>query len=566
MNKFLYISKKTYLVISSILFGIFVFTMLCTLHISSSLLNSSFHEKLFVKHDIYSGAYYVLETSIDKYITQIKKENPDYYNQQKEAFDMIEKTTTQEIVTKNVDNLRDGIFEYLSNERRFLPDLYLKVDSSSDTSATSPVPPELANVSKINLGAVLLYANRNDIVDYLAMSKLIYYSLSQIPSTLLPFVILIFFSAFILFKCFKEALDWLKSVFLTFGVLSFLSMVSCTLFAYVIIPRNISPITMTLSMEPKPVLGYIRDCVNPLILLLFASTVISIFIIQFIYRFTNRNLQKIGIQKSNHYDKSTNIYKVIKTLLIIFCLSVLASSFFNRLVDIKKDYTAYEFGAIVSKMKGVSTVSKVIPAKDALIYDVVIKIVDGRTEKPVSDLSINISGKSENKDKDFDISEKIGKDGEIKLSLDEGNFRLVFNSRNFPSAKYKLPTPIFFDLEFPSTKVITINLEPIPEPIPKTGFAEIELLDSDNKPISNVEVQIVGEPQAQGHPNTISSISNTNGIAVFKLNEGSYKVKFNSTKLPSQYMVPSEFDITTKTEKVSRYTIKVETKKENKNQ
>jgi hypothetical protein len=95
------------------------------------------------------------------------------------------------------------------------------------------------------------------------------------------------------------------------------------------------------------------------------------------------------------------------------------------------------------------------------------------------------------------------------------------------------------------------------------GIAEIEVLDKDNEPVPNLDLAVEGIVAAPGFPNNVLSITNSEGISVFKLNEGNFKVGFSETTFPEQYIVPSSIDVKVTANTVTRYTIRLA---ENKNQ
>jgi len=235
----------------------------------------------------------------------------------------------------------------------------------------------------------------------------------------------------------------------------------------------------------------------------------------------------------------------------------LTSSFGFKVSALVKDYKENDYASVIYKMRGVETMSEVIPAKDDFVHDAQVKVVDGKTQEPVKDIRLNVSGKNGDNGKEYSDSKILDETGIAKFSLDKGTFKISFYSPTFPTNKYKLPGTVFFELSNPGTKVITINLEPVQTLQTKTCFAEVEILDADNKPVENIELQISSLAAAAGHPDYVSSVSNSQGIAVFKLNEGDYTVKFNASKLPAKYSLPDDFTISAKSDKTSRYTIRL---------
>jgi hypothetical protein len=559
LKQYIEYARKAFLCLSGAIIGIFIFLSFSTTLLNYNVFSPTFHEKLFVKYDIYSGTAYVLDNSISKFIAYVKEASPDSYAQQKDAFDMLEQTTSKETITNSLNYLREGIYEYLSDQRKFLPDIILKASTSSDTSSSGTN--SFANISKVNLGAVLMYANRNDIVDYLAIIKVIYYFASKLANLILPLQLLISILSFIAVGNFKQLFKWLLIIFGTTAVLFFITAAGLLIYIYLLLPGNIDPITVTLSMDSKPVLSYIRDCVKPTIFFDLITAGISAIAIFALKKYLVPNkftaLEKNDVSTSPTRKK---VYQVIEVSIIAFIVVSLSSSLYLRVDNIAKYAKDNDFASVFYKMRGVETMSEVIPAKDDFIHDVQIKVVDSKTEQPVKGLRVDISGKNDDNGKNYVDSKKLDDVGQAKFGLDKGFFRLMFYSPSFPSDKYKLPSPVFFQLDTPGTKVLTVSLEPVQQTQTKSGFAEIEILDEDNKPVQGAELQVSSTVDATGHPDMVSAVSNSQGIAVFKVGEGSYKVKFNSSKLPVKYTLPDEFAIDVKADKTSRYTIKLTVK------
>jgi len=557
MKYYIEYARKVFLCLSAIIVGIFIFLSSSTAHINYNILSPTFHEKLFVKHDIYSGATYLLENSITKFIAYVKEVSPDSYTQQKDVFDVLEQTTSKEAVTRSIDFLREGIYEYMSGQRQFLPDITLKAPTDNSTASTQSNN-SFSNISKVNLGAVLMYANKNDIVDYLAIVKLVYYFASKLPNLLLPILFLFFILSFTLLKDFKQLYKWLALIFISLSVLFTITSLALGIYVYFILPRSLYPITMTLSMDSKPVLAYIRDCANPLIIFEFVIATLSIILTVVLNRYSKYTKETTNEIKNDELSNTRlKVYVGIKISLILFIVFLLSSSFYVRLGYIVKEYKDNDFASVIYKMRGVETMSEIIPAKDAFIHDVQIKVIDGKTEEPVKGVRLGVTGKNEDNGKEYADSNILDEFGQAKFNLDKGVFKLMFYSPTFPSDNYKLPGPVFFELTTPGTKVLTVNLEAITAPQSKAGFAEVEILDTDNKPLQGVELQVVSTIDATGHPDYVTAVSNNQGIAVFKLNEGDYSVKFAQSKIPVKFSLPQEFTVDVKAEKTSRYTIRM---------
>ena len=121
-----------------------------------------------------------------------------------------------------------------------------------------------------------------------------------------------------------------------------------------------------------------------------------------------------------------------------------------------------------------------------------------------------------------------------------------------------LPSPFFFYLKSVGTTIITINLQKISEASKqKLGIAEIEILDKDNLPVPNIEFSVQSPVFSHDSPDYIYSYTNSEGIAVFRLNEGEYKINFVEAKFPKNLKLPDPIDISISYNTLNRYTIKL---------
>lgn len=562
--------KKIIYASTAVAGGILLFILLLGFNVERNSLNPDFHSALFKKYDIYSGTQYVISSSMSGFIENLKKNNPEVYEQQKEVISLLDKNLTTDLIVKNLDSLREGLFEYLKDDRKFLPDIFLSTQSeqgqqpaASENSGENSPSQALSKISKVNLGAVLMYMGRTDIVDYLSVLKLVYYIITSLPGILLPCFLLLFLIGLALFRKFTDVVKWLSTAIISCGILEILTGVGLLIFKHALLPNYIYPITMTLSLGNEPALAYLKDCINSVSVFLTISGIVFILISSAALaapRFFPSVFVWEGMYAEN---KSQKLYYIIRNSLYGFCLVILFIAIGYRVFDVRKDFIANDFLAVVTKMKGVATVTQVISAKDAAIYDVQLKVVDEKNGKPVENAEINIIGKSTGPKADFNETKPTNEKGEVKFSLDKGSFRLTFLPSSFPAA-YKMPAPYFFDLKAAGTKVITISLEDVPEVKPKWGFAEIEVLDEDNNPVPNLELAVLGIPFAPGYPDKVFAYTNAEGIAVFKLNEGSYKVNFTESKLPQKYHLPSNIEVTINSNTLSRYTLRLVEKPEHK--
>jgi hypothetical protein len=251
----------------------------------------------------------------------------------------------------------------------------------------------------------------------------------------------------------------------------------------------------------------------------------------------------------------------IKYGACVFIFMLVISVLINKSYIVKKEFLENNFAVVLNKLKNYSTVTKIIPAKDTSIYMLLVKLVDKNDKTPVSDIKMHLlcetsSGKVSGTDI---ISDK---NGDARHTLDKGKYRLSFDSDSFPES-YQIPPPVFFELKSAGTSIISIELDKVQNlNLNKWGIAEIEVFDKDNIPVPDIELCVEGNPSAPGNPDTLIAVTNSEGIAVFRLNEGSYKIGFSNTAFPTNYKTPTSLDINVIANSIARYSIKLSENKE----
>jgi hypothetical protein len=271
---------------------------------------------------------------------------------------------------------------------------------------------------------------------------------------------------------------------------------------------------------------------------------------------------KTGGQNSST-DKFTKPGCAIKYVTCSILFTIIISVLTYKFYIFKKEFYSNDFPVVISKIKNANTITQVISARDTVIYTLLIKIVDKKTHDPVPNVEVNVSGQSSTQSKSFNQTLTTDDLGEARYSLDKGTFRVSFAATHFPT-EYQLPSPFYFDLKTAGTKIITINLENTPKNNQDWGIAEIEVLDKENKPVPDLDLSVQGVVTAPGFPNNVFSITNSEGISIFKLNEGNFKIGFDETSFPEQYVIPSFIDVTITANTVTRYTIRLAEKKKSK--
>ncbi len=568
MNNFKPAFFKFIYILSAILAGICLFGATAAFYADKSVMKPEFHKYLFEKNDIYSHAQSVINTSMTDYIKNLEKYSPKDYEQHSDLFFVLQKSITPEMMKINLDSIRDGLFEYFKGNRQFLPDVYLDTSAVPANSSLNPAAADsnklsyaLTKIDKINLSLILQYINRNDIADRLSIVKLVFYFLDKLPAV----SILIFFLLLVAVLAFSGKASvltgWTALSFITCGFLELAAGILLTSYSYFIIAGNIYPLTSSIPLQSDVLISYIRDCTNCITKLLIISAVILIILSSILYlsprlfpALFNRRNNKCG----DRHQKLKNIIKYAScSVLSILLISVLIS----KLYIFKRDFYSNDFPVIISKIKNANTVTQVISAKDTVIYSFLIKLVDKKTNKPVPNVEINVSGESSMQKKDYNQTLTTDDAGEARYSLDKGTFLVSFTALHFPN-EYQIPSPFYFDLKTAGTKIITVNLESPPDAdLQNMGIVEIEVLDEDNRPVPDLNLSAQGVAEASGSPDNVLSITNSDGIAVFKLNEGNFKISFTESTLLKQYVKPSPITAAITANTVTRYTLRLSGKK-----
>lgn len=583
MNSFLTIIKNIAYKITAILAALCLLASAAGLFSGKTLFNSEFHRQLFIRNNIFTHTRSAVTNSMNNFISKLKNSSPQEYQQNKEIFDMLEKSATEDMVNRNLDTLRDGIFSYISGEKSFLPDLTFSLISVGNTGNTAQSnniggfsAQALTKIDKVNLEAILQSFGRNDIIDYLSILKLINYLINKIPGILLLISVILCLITLSMSTRFIDIARWLSTFFTAGGGISLLIGAGLAFYSYAVMPLYSSYIAMSVPLPGEVILSYIRDCLLVLIAFFALSGILGLsfaagihflpkHLSSFILRMSSvsssngrtsliKNIMRSFVLEDEKALKKKSRSVILNALLILSVLTVLIAINY-RYSAIKNDFQENDFNTVWLKMNGTASVKEVVAAKDAAIYDIDVRIVDEKSSSPIPNLRVYVYGKSASGKREFNESKLTDRTGSSKFSLDKGSFRIYFNPSSFP-AQYVMPTPFFLDIKAAGSKIVTISLESI-QSKQKWGIVEIQVLDKDNKPVQGVELGILKDVNAPGNPDFLYSYTNSEGIAVFKLNEGSYKASFTESKLPKKYQMPQSMDVVSSANKVSRYTLQL---------
>jgi hypothetical protein len=574
VKKYLTSSKKPIFIITSLLAGLALFLIQFSLNINSGVMNENFHKNLFEKHDIYNQTKKVLNNSTSVFINNLKKNTPEIYNQHADTFALLEKSLTPIMIKMNLDTFRHDILEYFKGKKMFLPDIYLNSNPKSekpiyyeneDTMTTTTNM--LANIDKINLSAILMYINRNDISDNMSVIKFLYYIVNSLPGFCVPMFLILLFINLLLAPDIRGLIKWIGLALLSGSIIGLAAGIGLYVFTYFMMPQNIYLIAASLPFNYAFILSYLHDCLIFtgwfFIILNICLLCISLGIFKLL-KILYSNRLKESAKKSSSFktavtdealvvDAINSKKHLIKYGLYLVIIITIISFIGFRINIFRKDYNENDFSTAFSELTGSNMVTEIIPAKNDTVYSLVVKFIDSKTSIPVSNVKLNITSVSTISGKAYNINTITATDGSVKLSLGKGTFRLSFLPDDFPAA-YEMPSPFFFDMKSAGTTIITTNLHLLPE---KLSIIEIEILDNKDKPVQNIELNIDQNILSPEYPNKIYSYTNPEGIAVFKMPDGNYNINFVEEKFPKEYILPPPFEVNTAGNAVTRYTIRL---------
>ena len=570
MNGFFKSLRTTACIVTAILAGICLFLTQVALDANKGVLNPEFHKQLFVKYDIYSHAYNIINSSMTGFVNNLKSSSPQNYEQHKDIFLALEKSITPEMVKLNLDSINEGIFQYLKGEKQFLPDISINTQMKSGNQALmlesqeSNIPEmALAKIDKINLSTILLYINGYAAIDYLTAMRFVFYLMGVLPGFSLLAFLFLALTGLILCSRLIDVARWSAITLLSCGITALLLGAVSFMYFYVIMPGSIYHIAVPLPIQAGAIISYLHKCTLGLLIFITASGAFFTLLSAALFSLP-RFFPALFHNQHNHTTEAHLINRnILKRYFYIVLFLVIASTMVYKLNSFKKDFDSNDFTPVISRLMGASTITQVISAKDDVIYALQVRLMDKKSNMPVSNMHINITSAPDNLIEKFNETATTDETGTARFVLDKGPFLLNFTADNI-SDIYQIPQPLSFTLKTEGTTIITMNLDSKVAEKSKPGIAEIEILDGSDKPVPNLKLSAEGFMPLTEFHDGLYSYTNTEGIAVFKINEGDYTVSFAEAKIPQQYAVPAPIDITVKPDAVARYTIKlVDTKAQN---
>lgn len=552
--------RKVLALVLAVISGILLFASAGAASLDRGLFSSSFHLSLINKYGIYGQLEKTVDNALKNYLNDIKSGPVENEKQKEQLFLLVDKAVTPDMIKLNTDTLVSGLMKYFSGEAGFLPDIYLKpangapVLSSHDTiQQASPIPEQsLSGIDRISLNVVLMYMDRNDIINTFSEIRLIRFGLSYAP------VFLVLFSFFLLVLAVSLSRGRgmkarLSQAAFSAGISGIVSGFVLLGFSWLYQPGFLAISPLGKYIQRDSFYGYLRACIqSPAISLAVFGAILlaAAFIIQLI----PENLFQKTFQKQSSFKKHG---KALATILLVL---LLAGIFLAEAEAMKSDFHSKDLGAALERLSGASAYTAVTAARDEIIYSVEVRTVDKLTGDPVQGLQMSLNGILYENGKTYSESGTSDESGKVKFNILKGGFKLEFDQSKFPES-YKIPASYPFEVKTAGTTIITVNLEKTEGK--KPGIAELLVLGIDNKPLENLELA-AEEYAKEGEEGTISgkvySFTNKEGVGVFKLVEGHYRITFPGSAFPEQYLSPEPLEIDVAADVTVNYSIKLSPK------
>lgn len=562
---------KTLTSILAVVSGILLFNAAAAASLEAGLFNSSFHLKLINKYGIYSQLEQAAANSLKHYVNGVKSGTGENDKQKDQLFSLVNSAITPDMVKLNTDALIRGLMEYFSGEVLFLPDVYLKaanVKPSSEPDGTvdqtSPGQRQpLAGIDRISLSVLLMYMDRYDVINTFSEIRLVKFALSYAPVFLTLLSMLLFVLSAV-FAGGREVKTRLSQAILAAG----LSGISASFILFIpslfYLPVYPGSSGLTKYIDKDALYGYLRACFErPAIpLAAFSIAILSALPISRLLpkAIPGDIVRKLSprivfIKKYVCFPVPDVSKKYAKALAGIILLIALTGALAVKAEAMKGDFHSKDLGAALERLRGVNPYTKIIAARDGIIYSVEVRTVERDSGQPVQGLEMFLDGSPDggNAYSESGASDSLGK---TRFYISKGSFKLEFDPSKFPE-NYKIPAPYPFEIKMAGTTIITVSLEKAEAK--KPGIAELLILGAGNKPLENLE--LVAEGEGDGIPaGKTFSFTNRDGIAVFQLPEGRYRISFPEASFPGQYIPPAPFEIETASGETADYSLKLAAK------
>ncbi len=445
--------RKIVFYITAVITGIMICTALLSLSLKVIQFNIGYQKQLFIKNDIYGRVQNIVESSMSSFTDNFEYASQDGSDKSKQILNIVKGVVSKDIINKNLDLLRNGLFEYFRGEKQILPDLYLPDKSVSPQSVTTE------DFGKVNLNAILGIMNRQDIGNSLSFIRFIYFIIENIPGAALIILVLMVFIGVTICKTSKDLLKWVKAVFSACGISCLVFITMLIALNYIFIPSKLSALALSLPLPRETVLSYITDCLMPSVIFMLIISIINLILFKYatgIYEYLS-NAKRF--EKIKNKAQDTRVGKPFKFTIYSLLAVLLIGLTLSGLTSVRNEFRENNFSEVLANLRNVSTSTKVIAAMNDSIYTLQIELKDKETETPLKNVKLTVKSIYENSmQSSYSGLSRTDIDGYAKFTLDKGNYFLSFDTMDFPEG-YKVPSPIYFEMKEAGTTIITIMLE-----------------------------------------------------------------------------------------------------------
>ncbi len=285
---------------SALIVSLCLFAAIASARLGNTLFDAEVHKNVLNQCDIYSQTGSMLKNSLDDYLKTLASGSPETLRQQEQLVSLIEKAITPDMLKLNIDSIADGLLGYFKSETRFLPDIYINPvqdqppqELQTDTDEEDRVSGEaLSKIDNINLSAILMYMNRSDITDKLSVVRLLYFFLSKIPIlAVLLLAVLLLINMFLL-KSRKELNGWVNLTALLTGFVFALFGISLLIYLYAVLPAHHSFISLSVHLRGESAVAYMQNWLYPSALF-FIIAGLAAFILTSLFKLLSRCTENI---------------------------------------------------------------------------------------------------------------------------------------------------------------------------------------------------------------------------------------------------------------------------------
>lgn len=446
--------------LTALLAGIFLFMALFGELVDMTLFKEQYHAALFQHNRLDAYARFAAENSVKQLKAYIEESSPKFITEYQGFFDMLTKSITPEMVEKNLNSIRRGLFRYFQGDTYQLPDLYFSPAAFSVPLSLSQDTPvlkaaaALGSVDHINLDAILLYTGRSDIMEHLQEIRLLFLVFSRIPVLMFGAGLLLSLVTLTSFSGSNRRRYWTVQVFTTCGTMLLLTSLSLGFYTLLLLPGQLYPLEASVPLPGSLVLQYTRDALYPVIILAGLSGLVFLASAHYQHNSTYARF-RYGIPDAIHTacgtGKSGKLVPVFLILMsamaLLYGTSRLAGNFHNE-----------GLRPVAEKLLHPYQKTQVIAAADQNLYLLRLTVREEGSGIPVSGIRMRISGHSSLSAAEYQVELQTDDQGAVKVYLDRGTYRLSFPLELFPEA-YAAPSSFFFDLKTPGVLHLDIPLQ-----------------------------------------------------------------------------------------------------------